>query len=300
MKCLLPLLLAGHSFLLTAVGQVSVKLELDRDQFLCGEDFILKVKITNFSGQELVLGRTKDWLAFTVGSVQGSIVSQVAEVPVEGEFRLPSSSVATKRVNLVPYYDGLSKPGRYEVTSTVRIHQWGEEFHSPLRSFNVSPGTKLWEQDVGVSAGVPGVAPFVRTYMLQQTSRGRRMILYARVSDAESGMTLRVFPLGNLVSFNRPQPQIDRTGNLHVLFQYGAKSFSHCGIDPQGRLTLRQTYLLGRGRPALRITQEGQVVVTGGMRHLRYDDIPRTRPSPTSTRLPPPPPPSSPVGDLPP
>src|SRR5262252_999006 len=87
-----------------ALAQVTVEVTQEQDQFLPGEAIPAAVRITNHSGQTLRLGAEDDWLTFSVESHDRSIVPKFAEVPVRGEFMLPSSKVATKRVDLAPYF----------------------------------------------------------------------------------------------------------------------------------------------------------------------------------------------------
>ena len=106
-----------------AAAQVSVDLALDQDQFLPNESVRLAVKITNRSGQPLHLGADPDWLTFSVESADGFVVVKNGEVPVVEPFDLESSQMATKHVDLQPYFP-MGRPGRYKVTATMRIKAW--------------------------------------------------------------------------------------------------------------------------------------------------------------------------------
>src|SRR5438034_11774372 len=110
---------------LRATGQITVEVVLDQDQFLRDEPLPVKVRVTNHAGQTLQLGKDNDWLAFAVESLDGTVVSKLAEVPVTGEFILESARMATRLVDLTPCYD-LSQVGRYTVTATIRIKEWNE------------------------------------------------------------------------------------------------------------------------------------------------------------------------------
>ena len=51
----------------TALAQgISVEVVTDQDYFLPHESLMVKVRITNFSGQTLVLGKDDDWLTFAI------------------------------------------------------------------------------------------------------------------------------------------------------------------------------------------------------------------------------------------
>ena len=222
-----------------AVAQLAVEVVVDQEQFLRDESVPVKVRVTNRSGQTLRLGMDNDWLGFTVDGVDSGSVTRLAEVPVKGEFILESAHVATRTVDLAPCFD-LSQPGRYNVTATVRVKEWGTETSGKPQRIEVVRGTKVWEQEFGVPA-VSG-APETRRYILQQANYQNRLMLYLRLADLEDNKVFRVAPLGPLVSFRRPEAQVDRNSELNVLFQTGARSFLFFVIRPDGGVAIRQAY----------------------------------------------------------
>src|ERR1041384_3688372 len=78
-------------------AQVNVDLSLGQEQFLPGESIEVGVRITNYSGQKLHVGKDADWLRFTVEGKDDALVSATGEVPVQAEFDVESSKVATRR-----------------------------------------------------------------------------------------------------------------------------------------------------------------------------------------------------------
>ena len=253
------------------LAQVQVEVVLDQEQFLRDESLPVKVRITNRSGQTLKLGADADWLTFSVESRDGFIVTKLADAPAAGEFSLESAMVGTKRIDLLPYFD-VSQPGRYTVVANVKIKQWNDEVSSKPKPFEISRGTKIWEQEFGVptSAG----APEVRKYALQQAQYLKRLVLYCRLTDAEDNRVFRVLPLGPLVSFSRPEAQVDKASNLHVLFQTGARSFVYNMINPDGAVLVRQTHDYTASRPRLKGSEDGTISVSGGARRASADDLP--------------------------
>src|SRR5216117_1538165 len=189
MRCFLPIVSCCFAFTPVVLAQVRVELTLDQDQFLAGESVQVGVRITNFSGQTLHLGRESDWLHFTMEGRDNEFVPASGDVPVQGEFAVESSSVGTRRVDLAPYF-ALTKPGRYSVTATVKLKQWDKELASKPKSFEVIAGTKLWEQEVGVP-GTAGQSPEVRKYALQQAIHLKQMKLYVRVTDQAESRIIR-------------------------------------------------------------------------------------------------------------
>ncbi|HKI67959.1 MAG TPA: hypothetical protein VKA67_00085 [Verrucomicrobiae bacterium] len=256
-------------------AQVTVQVKLDQDQFLPGEAVPVKVRITNLSGQTLHLGADPNWLTFDVESKDNFIIPKYSNPPVQGAFNLESSKVAIKRVNLAPHFS-LTRPGRYEVIATVRIDDWHTEISSDATSFTVIQGAKLWEQTIGVpNPDGKDRPPQIRKYILQQANYLRSQLkLYLRLTDESGAKVYKVFPIGPMVSFSQPEPQVDRYSNLHVLYQNGPHTFSYTVIDPDGNIIARQTYVYVGDRPRLRANSNGDISVYGGVREKRPDDIP--------------------------
>jgi hypothetical protein len=265
--------MAGLLSVVWAQAQVQVMLELEQDQLLPGESLRVAARTINYSGQTLSLGHDNDWLQFMIERPDGIPVSCRGTVPVEEAFELPSSKMATKRVDLTPFYD-FEKPGRYLVTATVRVAAWGREFRSKPMTFHVVRGSTLWQQEVGVP--VPGGEvrdPEVRRYILQQALHVKELKLYARVTDASGGHIYGTIPLGLMLSFSEPEKAIDEQTRLHVLWQTGARAFTYCVVDPNGRLVRRETHDIADSRPALRRDSEGKLGVVGGVRRAAASDL---------------------------
>ena len=257
-------------------AQVSVEVVQDQDQFLPGEAIPVAVRITNRSGQTLHLGEVPDWLTFSVESRDLTSSLKNKDVPVLGPFLLQSSQVATKRVDLAPYFS-LNMPGRYILTATVRIKEWDRQVSSHPKSFYIIEGAKLWEQLFGVPVppGASHALPEVRKYMLLEANYlqgGLR--LYLRVTDNTESKTFKVVAVGPLVSVSHPEPLVDRFSILHLLYQDGARSFSYRVFDPNGELLERQTYEYIDTRPRLRTDAAGLVSVYGGVRRVTPEDLP--------------------------
>ncbi len=265
---------------LPSFAQVTVEVALDQDQYLPGETIMAAVRITNRSGQTLQLGADPDWLNLSIEGRDGLILPQTGDLPVVGEFSLETSKVATKRVNLAPYFP-LGVPGHYDITASVKIRRWGAEPVSRSKGFEVMEGSKLWVQDFGVpkSAGDTNPVPEVRKYMLQQANYIRgNLRLYLRVTDGTGGKTFRVIPIGPMLSFSRPEAQVDQESNCHVLYQNGPHNFSYTVYNPDGNLVARRSYEYADARPRLKVDHEAKISVAGGVRRVALNDVPPPTP----------------------
>jgi hypothetical protein len=265
---------------LAAHAQVNVEVLLDQEQFLQDESLVIKVRITNRSGQTLLLGKEKDWLTFTVEARDGEAVPKLEEVPVEGEFELESSEMATRRVDLMPHY-AFGRPGRYRVSAQIKIKGWNQEITGSPKEFDIIRGTKVWEEVFGVPA-LSG-PPEARKYALVQANNLKQLKLYVRLSDPQESKAFRVVSLGRLVSFSRPEAQLDKECKLHVLFQNGARSFSYNVVNPAGEEVLRQAYDYTETRPVLKAGAEGRILVSGGAQRVAPEDLPTPPPAPPAT-----------------
>ncbi len=265
--------------ILSAPAQVTVSLTLDQNQFLPGEVLPVAVHITNQSGQALHFGADPVWLTFSVEAADDFIVVKNSDPPVQGEFELDSSEVATKRVNLEPYFD-LKRPGHYRIIATVRIKDWNTTIASPPLGFDVINGAKLWSQVFGVPLppGETNRPPEIRKYTLEEANYLHSQLrMYVQVSD-ESGSTIfKAQAIGPMVSFSEPEAQLDRSSTLHVLYQSGAASFLYSVINPNGDIVRQETYDYLNVRPRLRVGDDGNITVFGGVRRVRPQAVPAVK-----------------------
>jgi hypothetical protein len=267
--------------LLPVAAQVTVEVTLDQDQFLPSESLPAAVRITNRSGQSLRLGREPDWLTFSVQSHGTETVPKTTDVPVVDEFVLESSRVATKHVDLAPYFS-LNRPGHYSISATVQIKDWNQRITSPPKNFDIIDGAKMWEQEIGVpnASGPTNATPEVRKFILQQANYLKAQLrLYVRLTDASGARTFRVFPIGPMVSFSRPEPQVDKFSNLHLLYQDGAHTFRYTVINPDGEILARRIYDYVDKRPRLQPDMDGKISVNGGVRRITPLDVPPSTPA---------------------
>ncbi|MCL5096448.1 MAG: hypothetical protein M1608_02730 [Candidatus Omnitrophica bacterium] len=268
-------------------AQVSVELSLNQEQYLPREPMLVKVRITNLSGQTLEFGKEWDWLQFVVESRDGLPVVKQGEVPVQSEFSLETAQVAIKTVDLAPYYS-LTIPGRYRVTATIRISQWGQMIGSPPQDFDIVRGVKIWEQQFGMPMppGATNRPPQVRKFALIKVAYLKKLRLYFSLSNAPETEVYRVFPIGDVVSFSQPAALLDKANNLNVLYQFGARSYYYLLVSPSGDLLSRQTYDITDVRPVMRPDEDGVVKIVGGVRRPSFDDVPANDRSSSPTDVP--------------
>ncbi|MBI3881507.1 MAG: hypothetical protein HY301_15770 [Verrucomicrobia bacterium] len=260
---------------LPAWAQLEVELRFDQEQFLPGESVPLKVRISNVSGQVVQFGGNDDWLTFRIETDQHRFVRQLEKPPVRAPFQLQNATIGTKLVNLGPCFS-FDRPGRYFVTASMKVSPWEQDWTSKPIGFNIVPGSKIWEADFGVPRG--GAQPEMRRYALIQSNHRKELKLYFRLTDPSEARIFAIYPLGGLISFSKPEAQIDRAGNLHVLYQNGARSFLFTQMDNEGKMLKRQIFEYAGTRPVLTTDPDGNLLVAGGARRLTADDLPPNPP----------------------
>jgi hypothetical protein len=263
-----------------APAQVTVDALLDQQQFLPSESLPVAVRITNRSGQPLHLGADTNWLTFIVTADDKFVVTKIAEVPVQGEFDLGSAQMATKQVDLAPYFK-LTRQGSYHLVATVHIKDWNVEIPSPAQPFDVIDGAKLWSQSFGlpIPAGATNTVPEVRKYTLEQANYLRSQLrMYVQVSDDPEIHIFKVRAIGPMVSFSQAEARVDGLSFLHVLYQSGARVYTYSVISPDGDIVRQENYDFSNSRPRLQTDDLGNTTVLGGVRRVKPDDFPVVNP----------------------
>jgi hypothetical protein len=262
------------AFLLSEGAQtVNEKIQYlnQRAQFLAQEPMGIMVRVYNYSGETLVLGQQEDWISFSVEPLANkSVVRQTGEPSVAGAFELGNNLMATKRVDLTPYFE-IVQPGRYKITATVRVGRFGDVSSEPLLVDMVN-GTPLWDHEFGVPAA-GDKAPEIRRYQIIQARQMDVQHLYVKVTDTFNSRTYGLYPLGQMVIAQKPEQQIDRNNRLHVLHRSGRSTYTYSMVDYDGQIILRQRYDQAGGPPHLVPTEAGEVLVNGGVRTKSAYDI---------------------------
>jgi hypothetical protein len=279
MKFLLPILGLALITGFSALAQVTVELELEQQQFLPSETLPVAVRIINRSGQPLQLGAETNWLTFSVTSVDNFVVTRIADVPVQGEFEVGSSQMATKHVDLAPYYN-LTRYGSYRIIAAVRIKGWNVVLHSPTKSFDIIDGAKLWTQTFGIPApaGTTNGMPEVRRYTLEEANYLRSQLrMYVQVSDESERRIFKVRAIGPMVSFSQPEARLDPSNRLHVMYQSGPRVFNYSIINPDCDIIWQENYDYLTTRPRLQTDDAGNITVLGGVRRVKPSDVPEVQ-----------------------
>ena len=276
MKKLFTAILVLLTSLSLAPAQVTAEITMNQEHFLLGEAVPVAVRVTNRSGQKIKLGEDADWLTFTLEKRGGNVIAKLSDPPVQGEFTLESGQTGIRRVELSPHFS-LDRNGLYRLIANVRVKAWDSTITTAPKEFDIINGAKVWSQEFGMPlpTGVTNRAPEVRSYSLEQANYLRTQLrLYLRITDVDASRVIKVMNVGPMVSISKPDPQIDRANNLHVLYQHTAHGYLYVVITPEGEIVLRQTHEIANGRPKLVGDENGKFRVVGGMRLPTENDVP--------------------------
>lgn len=257
------LVLIALVFAQTAFAQVSLDIVLGQKRFIRDESLPVTVRITNRSGRPLKIGNGSDWLTFNLETLEGKVIAPVRDIQPGGQFQLESAESVSKAIDLSEGYE-LSTPGTYRLSAIAKFSELDLTVSSPSLNFDIVRGTQLWEQVCGIP-GPGGTTRFIR-YSLLNANHLKEFRLYVRIADEDEGGVARVFPIGSGVSFNVPERLVDRSSDLHVLFQSGPRSFDYLRVIPTAGIADRRLYeIRGNSRPRLKLNDDSSVIVVGGV-----------------------------------
>jgi hypothetical protein len=286
----LPKLPSGSAVLLAAVflmlpfaaavrGQVNVDLSIKRSIYIAYEPLLATVRISNLSGQQLLLAdaETKKWFGFEVETLDGHPVPpsdpdyEIAPVRLE-----PGDSIV-RTVNLTQLFP-LGDLGSYRIRARVYAAELSSYFTSPPLTVEITEGRLIWQQTVGVP-GSEGLAASVRTISLLSHRLADKTDLYLRIEDGARGIVYCTHRLGDWISYGKPDIQLDAMNAVHILQNNIPREFVYSKVAPDGKILERLTYSAPKDRPQLVKCADGSVKVSGG---IPFDPKATPTPGPTS------------------
>jgi hypothetical protein len=266
-------------------AQVDVDLTMAREAFLPEEDIDVGVRISNFTGAPLTLGKEPKWLQFTVERIAGSVAERLSEPPESGEFTLEQATRGKLTFNITPLFR-LSTPGAFRVSAMVLL-PGGEQALSAPRTFEIISGARIGAREVGWKA--PDGTVERRKFIVQKGNFQKKAQLYVRITDSSEAHTVRVLPLGVSVSFDRPEWVVDRQTRFHILHRTDASHYLYHIILPDGTIESRRMLINdGSGRTQFRVNEEGEIRVFGGVRRAYPGELPASKETAVSTNSVPP------------
>ena len=259
-KRLLLAALLGFLACLQAHAQVSVHLKMDKKNYLIGEPISATLSITNNAGRQITLtgNSISSWLNFQL-SRGGRAVPPARKINYKPTV-IPIGQTVGRKV-VISTSHALGTVGNYTVSASVRMPGTTlNGFTSNRSHFTIARGRNIWTQ----YGGLPSSPDQIREYKLITFTGNNGLDLYADISDKKTGRRISTIPLGKILSFNNPTATLDRSNNMHALYQLKPDLFAHCSISPHGKVVSAAYHKRGKvGTPRLITFGNGNVRVGG-------------------------------------
>jgi hypothetical protein len=248
-------------------AQIGVKISLGRVEFLQFESIPLKVTLSNLRGETVHLNELageSPWLTFQVMNTTDEEIPAADRTWTPPPFILQPGEVKSIHVDLVPYYL-IRESGSYRVSAHVLNGK--KNISSGKLNFMVVGGATLWEQEFAAPAPINtkgSKEPRPRHYSLVlHRAKGKR-VLYARITNPETGRIYCTVPVGNMVNYGEPTARIDRAGDFHSFHQAGTRIFHYSHFTSEGK-SLGTRYFSNISSPPQMISDsQGETEIIGG------------------------------------
>jgi hypothetical protein len=248
----------------TAAAQIQVELKFPRLQYIAYEPVVANLTITNLAGRDVDLRDTgsQSWFGFEVTGADGRSIPQITKVSTEA-LAVAAGKRVTRKINLTPLY-GVHDFGTYRVRAHIYFGDLNKFFYSPTKVFEVTDARPIWQKTVGVPSQETASGS-ARTYSLMTNRFPDHTSLYVRVEDKDTGMVYATYSLGQVIAFDQPQAEFDRSNQLHLLYCAAPRTWSYARVGLNGELISRASFAETKTRPRLVHSDDGMIKVAGGI-----------------------------------
>lgn len=270
-----PLKLLLHPLLLIlalcaqAFGQVDVRMEPIRRDYLLGESAAVRLIISNHTDSPLELKSIpgRGWLYLSV-SKRGEYSPLSPSSPLHfPDIKVLPGSRKAYTLDLQPFYR-LNREGTYRVVATVRMPDMQSTYTSNAASFNMVPGATLRSFVIQVR----GMRLQMNVKMMNMDGK---TVLFGQVLNPETRIALGACFLAQYLNFMEPRILLDRAQNLHVLCQSTADFFTYAVMDTQG--VRRQQKIMKRTGGPIDLISTGSGIRCIGLAEHKKDTSPNSQ-----------------------
>lgn len=249
-------------------AQINVSLDIPRHLYICYEPIVATVTITNMTGRDLTLADKEPdkWFSFEILNSEGTPIPPMASDYHLQPLTIPNGETVKRKVNLVNLYP-VTDYGVYHVRALVYWAGLDKYFSSTTSPIEVSEGTTLWQQTVGIPDGQKNAGQY-RNYELLSFRQPKDNMLYVRIEDKDAGLVYATLPLGRLINGYAPEAQVDSLSQLHVLQMIQPKEYLYTRLGPNAEMLGQQDYADLKTSPHLKRAADGDVAIGGGIEVL--------------------------------
>lgn len=235
-------------------GQIEVRMEPVRRDYILGETAAVRLIITNHTDGTVALTGSpeRSWLHLTVTQRGNPSPLSPVAIPKYPDIKVLPGSRKAYTIELQPNYR-LNREGTYRVVATLRMPDMVTTYSSNAASFNMIPGATMRSFTIQAR----GQRLQMNVKMLSLDSK---TVLFGQVVNPETRIAIGACFLAQYLNFMEPRILLDRAQNLHVLCQSTADFFTYAVMDTHG-VRREQKVLKRTGGPV-------DLVSTGG--GIRY------------------------------
>ena len=212
-----------------AFGQLEVRLEPLRRDYILGENVRIRVMVTNHTDAPVALVSTpgRSWLFLNVkrrGDISSLVPSATPRYP---NLTIPPGSHKNFEIELEPSFK-LRGEGMYSVSATLRMPDMDTTYTSNNATFNMNSGGEI--QSFRVQVRGQKLVLSVRSLLIKNKN-----LLFGQVSNADTRTVLGACFLGQYLNFMKPRVMLDSAQNLHLLCQSTPKFFTYSIMNTYGQ-----------------------------------------------------------------
>jgi hypothetical protein len=248
----------------SSVAQIQVELKFARLQYIAYEPVVANLVITNLAGRDIDLRDAdgQSWFGFEVTGNEGRSVAPISNAGAE-PLNVAAGKRVSRKINLTPLF-GVHEFGTYRVRAHIYFADLNKFFYSQTKVFEVTDARPIWQKTVGIPEGA-GASGNGRTYSLMTNRFPDHTSLYIRVEDKDSGIVYATYSLGQVIAFDEPQTEFDRSNQLHVLYCAAPRNWSYARVGLNGELLSHASFTETKARPRLVPAEDGVVRISGGV-----------------------------------
>lgn len=243
------------------LAQISINLKPSKKDYVAGEPVYMTITIGNHTGAPIELRNRGNmpWLDISINRTEGNEALpqlRFADFPV---LKLPSGQQTSKKVDMRHLYE-LTRASYYNAQAFVRSPDGKNVFASTKALFTIHEGTLEWHQAIVTPEG--GQC----NYYLRSLVENHKKRLFIQIKDEYSSTVTTAIPVGEWLSFNKPQCKFDSKLSLHVLFQCTPRFYTYVVANTKGQRQSFGHYRVIPGmQPKLVNTPDGGVKVDGAV-----------------------------------
>lgn len=238
-----------------AFGQVELRLEPIRRDFIVGESVALKLTLINHTDAQIALTNIpgRPWLNFMIGRRgEGGALPPVAS-PRFPDLKLTPGSARSFQVELGNFFR-LDQDGSYWSVATIRMPDGSTTYSSNRALFVLTNGGEV--RSFNIQARGERLRMSLRLARIDNQD-----CLFGQVRNADTKRIVGACYLGRYLNFMEPRVLLDAAQNMHVLCQSTEKFYTYSIMNTKGGSAQRKIYRQAGGVVDLISTGRGVQVV---------------------------------------